>query len=479
MNKVRLRFAPSPTGFLHIGGLRTALFAYVIAKSLDGELVLRIEDTDRAREVEGATEELIKVLTWAGIEFNEGPQKPGKFGPYIQSQRQDVYNKYIQELLDQKKAYYCFCTAERLTEMRESQQAKKQAPRYDRCCRDLRAEEVQAKLDKSEDFVIRQKMPLDGEVIAIDELRGEIKFRAQDLDDHVLMKSDGFPTYQFASVVDDHLMEISHVTRGEEWIPSFPKNSLLYEAFGWEKPKFIHLPLILNKEGGKLSKRQNDVAVEDYQAQGYLPAALINFSVLLGWHPKDDQEVLTIDEVISKFRVEDMQISPAIFDRDKLDYFNGQYLRKLSVDKLLELARPYLKDTVGKDDEYIKKAIGLEQARIKKLDEIPEMASFFFVDKLDYDKELLFWKKLDNNQIKDNLVVLAKELKNISTWEEKALEEKIITWIKDNDNKVGDFLWPMRVSLTGKKASPGPFEVASVLGKEESLNRIKQAIELL
>jgi nondiscriminating glutamyl-tRNA synthetase len=359
MNKVRLRLAPSPTGFLHLGNLRTALFGFLLAKKMGGDFILRIEDTDQKREVEGAVDSLIKVLDWVGITFDEGPHKGGDCGPYIQSQRLDIYKKHIDELLAEGKAYHCFCSAERLEEMRNEQAANKQAPRYDRACRNLSQEEVDKKIAAGEKFVIRQAMPLEGEVKVFDELRGEIVFKASDLEDHVLIKSDGVPTYQFASVVDDHLMGISHITRGEEWLPSFPKNVLLYQAFGWEVPKFIHLPLILNKTGGKLSKRQGDVFVEDYKAKGYLPEALINFCALLGWHPKNDKEIFTLDELKSEFNIEGLGASPAVFDIEKLDYYNGHYIRQKEINELTKLCLPYLTE-LENDNEKFKTIFGAE-----------------------------------------------------------------------------------------------------------------------
>ncbi|MFP4515119.1 MAG: glutamate--tRNA ligase [Parcubacteria group bacterium] len=481
MKEIRLRFAPSPTGSLHIGGLRTALFSYVIAKSQNGKLILRIEDTDQAREVEGAKKHLIDILTWSGVYFDEGPHKVGNYGPYIQSERKDIYKKYADRILESGHAYHCFCSSERLAEMRKKQQENKEAPRYDRHCRDLSKEEVQEKIANNQSYVIRQKMPLEGEVKVKDELRGEICFKASDLDDQVLIKSDQMPTYQFASVVDDHLMEISHVSRGEEWIPSFPKNVLLYQAFNWEVPKFIHLPLILNKEGGKLSKRQNDVAVEDYKDQGYLPAALLNFSILLGWHPKGDNEIMSLEEIIEAFKIEDMQISPAVFDREKLDYFNAYYLRQLSPESLLEKAKPHLKDYHLKDDSYLQKILLLEQNRIKKLDELPELIDFFFQDELNYEDDLLVWKKSTKEETKLYLREMYEFLNKIEAdnWSEKYLEETIINFLKNNNKKLGDYLWPLRVALTGKKNSPGPFEVAAILKKETSLKRIEKAIAII
>lgn len=487
-NKVRVRFAPSPTGFLHIGGLRTVLFNYLIAKSEKGELILRIEDTDQKRLVPEAVKKLIEIIKWTGIEFDEGPGIGGKHEPYTQSQRLNIYKKYAQELIEKEKAYYCFCSTKHLQEIREKQQAEKKAPRYDRSCRNLSKKEALKKVETDKKFVIRQKMPLEGEVVVKDELRGEIKFKAQDLEDHVLIKSDGVPTYQFASVVDDHLMKISHVVRGEEWIPSFPKNVLLYQSFSWPIPKFIHLPLVLNKEGGKLSKRQGDVAVEDFREKGYLHEALLNFVTLLGWHPKEDKEIMDLKEIIKLFKIEDIGTSPAIFDTEKLDYLNGAYIREKKLDELIKLCRPYLKENLKltekeekKSDQFIEKIISLEQERLKKLSEISEATKFFFQEELNYEPDLLIWKKLTKNEIKSNLEKLTEFLEKISEkdWTSKKLEEKTIKYLKENDLKAGDFLWPMRVALTGRKASPGPFEVADCLEKEESLKKIKEAINKL
>ncbi|MDO8592795.1 MAG: glutamate--tRNA ligase [bacterium] len=501
---IRLRFAPSPTGWLHIGSLRTVLFNYLITKSLGGALILRIEDTDQKREVAGAVEKLIDILDWLGIKFDEGPHIAGEFGPYTQSQRLEIYKKYSDELLAAGKAYRCFCAGERLDDMRQRQQAQKLPPRYDRTCRDLPETEIERKLDAGEKFVIRQKMPLEGEIIVHDELRGQIKFMAADLDDQVLIKSNGIPTYQFASVVDDHLMQISHVLRGDEWLSSFPKNILLYQAFGWEPPKFIHLPLILNKGGGKLSKRQGDVAVEDFRAKGYLPEALLNFVALQGWHPKDDQEVMTMEEMIEKFRIENLGISPAVFDIEKLDYFNGWYIRHKTVEELTKLCLPFLAEAgiieefsifnfqfsmkfknkkTGKEInfEYIKKVIALEQERLKKLSDIGEATRFFFEDKFEYEPELLIWKKMDMAQVKNNLEEIHRALEKIpaGSWTNDSIEDALMAHIQARGGKVGEYLWPMRAALTGRQASPGPFDVAEVLGKEGSLNRVRLAADKL
>jgi glutamyl-tRNA synthetase len=488
MKKFRLRSAPSPTGFLHIGNLRTILFTYLIAKKLDGQYILRVEDTDQKREVEGAVENLLSILKWIGIEFDEGYGFGGDFGPYIQSERQEIYNKYLKELLEKGEAYYCFCTSERLQKMREDQQANKQAPKYDRACRDLSPEEVARKIAAGEKYVIRQKMPLEGDVKVYDEIRGEIKFKAEDLEDHVLIKSDGIPTYQFASVVDDHTMEITHVTRSEEWLPSFPKNILLYKSFGWETPKFIHFAGVLNKNGGKLSKRDGDVSVESYKEKGYLPEALINFCALLGWHPKDDNEILSLGEIIEKFEYKDIRPSGSIFDVEKLDYFNGHYIRNKNLDELVDLCKPYLEENLAKSKvesrkkkEYLKKVIRLEQERLKKLSEIGERTEFFFVDELEYDLKLLIWKKLTPADVKKNLEQVYEVLERIpeENWTNDSIGDALMSHIQAFGGKNGDYLWPMRVALTGQQASPGPFDVAEVLGKEEGLERIKRGITML
>jgi len=511
-NQIRLRFAPSPTGFLHIGSLRTVLFSYLIAKKLNGKFILRIEDTDQKREVEGAIEGLIKILDWVGIKFDEGPCIGGDFGPYIQTQRLEIYNKYLEKLLKTKKAYYCFCAPERLQKMREEQQNKKLPPRYDRKCRDLSEEEVKQKIKAGEKFVIRQKMPLQGEVVVYDELRGEIKFKAEDLEDHVLIKSNGIPTYQFANVVDDHLMKISHVTRADEWISSFPKNALLYQSFGWDMPKFIHFSVVLNKEGGKLSKRQGDVAVEDYKEKGYLSEVLINFCALLGWHLKNakiksmsqvksrdqkskllEEEIFSIEKLIELFEIKDIGKSAGIFDIEKLNWMNGYYIRQMDLDKLTEMCIPYLEkdELIQKienkkfkilatrevvDFDYFKKVIGLEQERMKKLSEIGELTKFFFIDKLEYETELLRWKKVDMNIILKNLELAKEELEKIQ--DVNFIKENLEKFLMDLTKKtgVGDLLWPLRVALTGQKFSPGPFEIASILSKKKCFKRIEQAM---
>lgn len=484
----RLRLAPSPTGFLHLGNFRTALFTYLLAHHWQGEFILRIEDTDNKREVEGAVESLLSILKTMGLSFSEGPHLGGSFEPYVQSQRLEIYRQHAQQLIDSGKAYYCFATSEELEEMRKQQALAHTPPRYDRRYRDLSLDEAKQKIANGEKYVIRQAMPLDQTITVHDELRGDITFNTNELEDHVLIKSDGWPTYQLASVVDDHLMKITHVTRGDEWLPSLPKNILLYQAFEWEPPLFIHLPLILNKTGGgKLSKRQGDVFVENYLEKGYLPEAIINFCVLLGWHPKDDQEFFSLSELVSIFNLDGIGTSPAIFDEEKLNSINSHYLRKKNIDELLEAALPFFKSLLKdapdhkKTPKFLKSVLALEQPRLKYLSELTESSALFFASSLEYDVSLLNWKKLNLEQTKANLEELYGYLQNISTenWTQAYLETEVINYLKTGDKALGDYLWPLRVSLSGQKASPGPFEIATVLGKDETLAKIKAANGLI
>lgn len=479
-DKTRIRFAPSPTGLMHIGNFRVALFDYLIAKSLKGTAILRIEDTDSKREVAGAADKLFKVLDLFKLNFDEGPDLGGDFGPYIQSQRLDTYKKYFTKLLEEKKVYRCFCSEDRLTKMREEQELNKKAPKYDRLCRNLSEEESQKRANSGEAYVIRQKIPLEGELKVYDELRGEIIFKVQDLDDQVLIKSNGVPTYQFASVVDDHAMEISHVTRGDEWLASFPKNILLYQDFGWTPPKFIHFPLILNKEGGKLSKRKGDVFVEDYLAKGYLPEAIINFCVLLGWHPKGDKEILSLEELIKEFSISGIGTSPAVFDLDKLNYYNGYYIRQKKTEELVTLCTPFLEAAnYDLNNCYLDRIIKISADRLKTLSDIVEVSAFFFKD-LSYQAELLIWKTLSLSDVKNNLRELLSVLEKISDrdWTKEFLEEEIFMYLKSHDKKNGDYLWPWRVAVSGEKNSPNPFEISFALGKEKTLSRIRKSINL-
>lgn len=492
--KVRVRFAPSPTGYMHVGNFRTALYTYLFAKKNKADFILRIEDTDQKRYVQDALEKLIDIVNWAGFEYSEGVfiedgkviQK-GEFGPYIQSERLDIYKKYADELIEKGKAYYCFCTPERLEQMRNEQTANKQAPMYDKCCLKLSDEKTTERIKRGEKYVIRQKINTEGFTEYNDLIRGSVKIKNDLLDDQVLLKSDGYPTYNFANVIDDHLMGITHVIRGEEYISSTPKYIQLYENFDWEIPEFAHLPLLLNPDKSKLSKRQGDVAVEDYIQKGYLKEAIINFVALLGWNPGEGstQEIFSIDELIEKFELKKVHKAGAIFDIKKLDWLNAQYIKKMSDEELYKNALPFFekKDFIintsdnKKTEEYLKKVLTVEKERLAKFSDVGEENKFFFQD-IFYEKELLRWKKNIDSETQKALETARKVLEEISddSWALKNIEEKLLEAAAD---KRGDLLWPLRVALTGAQKSPSPFECAWVLGKEESLKRIEQALKLL
>ncbi|HPL93086.1 MAG TPA: glutamate--tRNA ligase [bacterium] len=492
--KFRARFAPSPTGYLHIGGLRTALYNYLFARHHDGVFFLRLEDTDQTRYVPGADKKLVQSLHACGLNWDEGIDlneadeivDKGDFGPYTQSQRKEIYQKYIQELLANGKAYYCFCSAERLEELRTMQQNHNLPPKYDKHCVNLSPEEVQAKIAAGEKYVIRLKVEENRTIEFTDLIRGPIAINSNDIDDQVLIKSDGLPTYHFANIVDDHLMGSTHVIRGEEWISSTPKHVLLYEAFGWEKPQFAHLPLLLNPDKSKLSKRQGDVAVEDYLAKGYLPEALVNFVALLGWNPGDDREIFTLDELVKEFSLEKCGKSGAVFDLKKLDWMNGIYIRQLSEQALVNKAKPYLLEYLGDkknqwSDDYLNKVILVQRDRLNKLSDIAaDDLSYFFGDDLSYDPALLIWKKSDKEKTVEHLKSLQSELTAYAgEWSIQALNDYFIAWIKGNGWNNGDVLWPLRVALCGQEKSPSPFELLWVLGKEKGLERLQKAINLL
>jgi len=484
----RTRFAPSPTGYLHIGSLRTALYAYLLAKKNNGEFLLRIEDTDRERFVADGTANILKTMYWAGLVPDEGVvlnkngeiEQKGKCGPYIQSERLDIYQKYAQKLIDDGKAYYCFCSSERLAELRNVQQANKQPTGYDGQCREIDVNEAKKRIANGEKYVIRMKMPREGETVFNDLIRGEIKVKNELVDDQVIMKTDGFPTYHLAVVVDDYEMKITHVIRGEEWISSTPKHLKLYEYFGWTAPQFAHLSLLLNPDKSKLSKRQGDVAVEDYIKKGYLPEAVINFVVFLGWNPGTDKELFSLEELVQEFSLEKVGKSGAVFNLEKLDWYNQQYLKKLNDKELVEAARPFLPVAKDWDDKKLAGVLGLEKERIKTLSELPEALGFVFVLP-DYKGETLVWKKSSVEETKNILDELSTLLNNFSVqeWNKEKLESVVGEWIAKKGCGNGVALWPLRVALSGQQNSPGPFEIAAVLGKDESLRRIKLAFDKL
>ncbi|HEX5429787.1 MAG TPA: glutamate--tRNA ligase [Patescibacteria group bacterium] len=491
MAEIRTRIAPSPTGFAHVGTLRSALFNFLFARKNHGKFVLRVEDTDQNRLVEGALEDVVKVLhdfkldPDEGFVWDNGVKEQGPYAPYLQSKRLPIYKKYAEELIEKNHAYYCFCTPQRLEDLRKSQEAQKLPPKYDKLCLSLSKEEVQQKLANNEPHVIRLNVPADQTIRFTDLIHGEISISTNDIDDQVLLKSDGFPTYHLAVVVDDYLMNINYVLRGDEWLPSTPKHILLYSAFGWPSPQYAHLPLLLSKSKKKLSKREGDVAVKDFLAQGYLPEALLNFVALLGWNPKTEQEIFTLDELIEQFSLDKVNKSGAVFDLEKLDWINGLYIRKLSLEELFARISEYLSEAKTAPREFVLKILGLEQGRLKKLSEIGDRVRYFFHEP-EYDPALLVWKKGSAETAKQNLIMLSSVLSNFDKSEfiKDNLELKIKNLITEKDLTNGEVLWPLRVALSGLEASPSPFEIMDAFsalpgGKEIILKRLQNAINSL
>lgn len=483
---VRTRFAPSPTGLLHVGGLRTALYSYLFAKSNGGQFLVRIEDTDRERFVEGGIVNILASLYWAGIAPDEGVKfndkaevvQEGDFGPYIQSERLDKYQKQAEFLLQNGFAYHCFCSSERLEKLREVQQQNKQPTGYDRfCLENVSIGEARQRVTAGEKCVIRLKMPKEGETKFIDLIRGEVVFKNNLIDDQVLIKSDGFPTYHLAVVVDDHFMHITHVIRGEEWVSSTPKHIQLYKYFGWEIPAFAHLPLLLNSDKSKLSKRQGDVAVSDYEKKGYLPEALINFVAFLGWNPGGVKEIFSMDELTGQFDLSKVNKTGAIFNLEKLDWFNKEYIKSMTVADVLEKAANWLTEDQKKDWVKTSAAISLEKDRIKLFSELQDAIKFVY--KLpEYSSELLVWRKSSEEELKQILPKIKDVLQGleIKNWNRLGVEQVIMSLIKDGGYNNGAVLWPLRVALSGQENSPGPFEIADALGREETLKRLDTAL---
>jgi len=485
--KARTRIAPSPTGYVHIGTLRTALFNYFIAKQTGGEFVIRIEDTDRERLVEGAVENLLQVFAQIGLKHDEGPfmdndgilDEKGAYGPYTQSQRREIYRQYIDELVADDHAYPCFCTKERLDEMRAAQQATKQSPRYDGTCRHLSTAERQAKIDAGEPFVIRLKVPEQGSTEFDDLVRGKIVIDHKEVDDQVILKSDGYPTYHLAVVVDDHLMKITHIIRGEEWLSSTPKHVLLYKYLGFDLPTFAHVPLLLNPDKSKLSKRQGDVAVEDYLKRGYLPQSLINFVGTLGFNPKSDQEIYSFKELIKLFDISKVNKSGAILNMDKLDWMNNHYIRELAENELAEAARAFVQADV--DDPAVRRALIIERERVNRLDELQDRLEAYLEDP-SYDPGVLIWKKADKQNAQEHLKIIRgtiDEMPEDAFASVESIEKMIKEYIEKNELQNGNVLWPLRVALSGKEKSASPFELLWALNKDESLKRLDHALKIL
>ncbi len=475
---IRVRFAPSPTGFLHVGGLRTALYNYLFARKNNGTFILRIEDTDRARYVEGAEENLIDALKWAGVTYDEGPDIGGAKGPYRQSERIELYKQYAMQLLEEGKAYYAFDTAAELDEMRKQQEKMRIPSKYDRRALRLSEDEVKAKLDAGVPAVIRLKMP-DSRTIAFDDIvRGRVEFSTDQLDDQVLLKSDGYPTYHLANVVDDHLMEISHVIRGEEWLSSTPKHVLLYEYFGWEKPQFAHLPLLLNPDKSKLSKRQGDVAVEDYRSKGYLPEALVNFVALLGWNPGGEAEIFSRDELVNEFTLERVGKSGAVFNREKLDWMNFEHLRRKPDAEVLAMLKHELAQSAFRekdfDDACLLSVIVAMRDRVSFAKDFIDKSPYFFEapERLDPDVLKKRWKPESAAHLK-TLTEELLQLDNPTKEEYEAALHRTAEKLKVGN---GALIHPLRLAVSGVGSGPGLFDILFIIGKEETIRRINSAI---
>ena len=481
MTQVRTRFAPSPTGRMHVGNLRTALYAYLIAKHENGSFMLRIEDTDQERFVDEALGIIYRTMEKTGLIHDEGPDKDGGYGPYVQSERnaQGIYLKYAKQLIEQGDAYYCFCTKERLESLKSSV-GEKEIAVYDKHCLHLSKEEVQAKLDAGEPYVIRFNMPTEGTTTFHDEIYGNITVPNNELDDLILIKSDGFPTYNFANVVDDHLMGITHVVRGNEYLSSSPKYNRIYEAFGWEIPTYVHCPLITNEEHQKLSKRSGHSSYEDLLEQGFLTEAIVNYVALLGWCPEDNQEIFSLEELVKVFDYRHMSKSPAVFDVQKLKWMNGEYMKAMDEDKFYEMALPYIKQIITRDLD-LKKIANMVKTRIEVLPDIPALIDFFEAVP-EYDISMYTHKKKKTNP-EISLEVLEKilpVLENQEDYTNDALYELLCSFAKENGYKNGQILWPIRTALSGKQMTPaGATEILEILGKDESLVRIKAAVEKL
>ena len=472
---IRTRFAPSPTGYMHIGNLRTALYEYLIAKANNGKFILRIEDTDQGRLVEGATDIIYKTLKMAGISHDEGPDIGGEYGPYIQSQRKNDYLDYAKQLVEKGEAYYCFCDKDRLDSLKGNEGIAK----YDRHCLSLSKEEIEQKLKDNVPFVIRQKIK-EGKTTFVDEVYGEITVENEEMEDQILIKSDGLPTYNFANVIDDHLMDITHVVRGSEYLSSTPKYNLLYDAFGWDIPTYIHLPPVMKNQSEKLSKRNGDASFQDLIEKGYLPEAIVNYIALLGWSPSDNQEIFTLDELIQKFDIKGLSKSPAIFDIVKLTWVNGEYIKKMDFDKFFEMAEPVLKNAITKPYN-LKKIAEHIKTRIGTINEITDMVDF--IETLpDYSTELYIHKKMKTDEaisleVLKNILPIFEALEN---WDNDTIYSAMMDLIAKMEVKNGIILWPVRTALSGKPSSPcGASEMAEIFGKEETLARIKKGIEKL
>ena len=482
---VRVRYAPSPTGYPHVGNIRTALFNWLFARHHGGSFIVRIEDTDVTRKVKGAVKGILDGLRWLGLDWDEGPEVGGKYAPYFQSQRLEIYQKLAQRLISQGDAYYCYCSPQRLKEMRAEQVGRKQPPGYDRLCRDLTQEERAQKEAEGIIPVVRFKTPLEGQTGFDDLIRGEVVFDNNTLDDFILLKSDGYPTYHLANVVDDHLMEISHVLRAEEWLSSTPRHLLLYRALGFEPPQFAHLPMLLGTDRSKLSKRHGAVSITEYREQGYLPEAMVNFLALLGWSLDDKTELMSREELIQSFSLERISRTAAIFNRDKLNWMNGVYIRSLTADEFFEAVQPYLMmnipagEALISSEEYVRDILPLIQERARTLAEVAELAQFFFIDQLDYEPGLLVGKDMSRQSAVEALKAAQNRLSQLEAFDAESLEGVLRPLAVELGLKTGQLFGTLRVAVTGRTAAPPLFQTMAVLGKERCLRRIEAALARL
>lgn len=484
MSEVRVRFAPSPTGYLHIGGARTALFNWLFARKMGGKLILRIEDTDVARLKEDSVSQILTSLKWLGINWDEGPEVGGDYGPYYQSERFNIYRKYCQQLVDEGKAYYCFCTPEELEAQREKQRQAKQPFRYARTCRDLTPEEVKDRIDAGASYSVRLKIPAEGSVVVHDIIHGDVTFNMDQYDDFVIMKSNGIPTYNFAVVIDDHLMGMTHVMRAEEHLSNTPKQLLVYQAFGWEPPKFGHMSMILAPDRSKLSKRHGATSVEEFRSQGYVAEAIVNYLTLLGWGPGDEREIFSLQETVELFELEQMSKKAAVYDTKKLTWMNGQYLSELPLEKILPEVKPFfIKDGYvdeawfAENEAYFAKLVDTVRVRVKTLQEIADASDYFFKDVESYDEKGVA------KHFKPEAVALLEEcIAAVEADDVYSLETTEAAYNKiaaDNNLALGKVIHPTRLALTGRTVSPGMFDVMVLLGKEKTLARLHKAVEFI
>lgn len=484
MSEVRVRFAPSPTGYLHIGGARTALFNWLFARKMGGKLILRIEDTDTERLKEDSVSQILTSLKWLGLNWDEGPEAGGECGPYYQSERRELYSKYAQQLLDEGKAYYCFCTPADLEAEREKQRAAKQPFRYARTCRNLDPEIAKARAAAGEPYSVRIKIPTEGSITVHDLIHGDVTFNMDQFDDFVIVKSNGMPTYNFAVVVDDHLMGMTHVLRAEEHLSNTPKQLLIYEALGFEPPKFGHMPMILAPDRSKLSKRHGATSVEEFRAQGYLPEAIINYLTLLGWGPGDEREIFTLEETVKLFELEQMSKKAAVYDTKKLTWMNGQYLSELPLEKILPEAETFFikdglvtKEWLAENKEYFAKLVDTVRVRVKTLQEVADASAYFFKDVEAYDeKGVAKHFKPEAAELLEKCIAALEADEVFDLTSTEAIYNKIAA---DNGLALGKVIHPTRLALTGRTVSPGMFDVMVLLGKEKTLARMRKAVEYI